>query len=152
VRSLLAERQGLTLVEVLSALVVLSIGLVATISMLPLASSGVHEGSFRSRAALLALARIEEIRHAVGRAGAEGDPVSEGLIQFPDEPTLAPPHTMFSRMVRITDCGVEPGCSGGRTPGLRQVTVTVTYPAISISMVGPRRRAAVVLNTYIGPR
>jgi hypothetical protein len=140
----------LTLAEVLAALTVLSVGLVAMISLLPLAGFGVHEGGHRSGAAFLAWQRLEQIRHAVGTAEPSDDPLAEATISFPDEPAVAPPHTVFSRSVRVRDCGL--GCSGVQTPGVRQVTVTVTYPPGSAQGASPIHRGVVTLSTYIGPR
>lgn len=140
----LAEKQGLTLAEVLLALTVLAIGVVALISLLPLAASGAHEGGHRSIAAFLASDRLEQIRLAAG-SGA-------GLISFADEAALAPPHAAFGRVVRIRDCGLAPGCSAIQTPGIRQVTVTVTYPSAGRHGPSSAQRGAVVLSTYIGPR
>jgi Tfp pilus assembly protein PilV len=134
----------LTLVESLSALTVLSIGLVALISLLPLAGFGVHEGAHRSGAAFLATQRLEQIRLAVG-SGAN-------VIAVADEASLAPPHAAFGRAVRIRDCELAPGCSGITTPGIRQVTVTVTYPAAPAQGDASARRGAVTVSTYIGPR
>jgi prepilin-type N-terminal cleavage/methylation domain-containing protein len=144
VRSLLAEEQGLSLTEVLAAVSVLSIGLVALISLLPLAGSGVHEGAHRSGAAFLATQRLEQIRLAVG-SGAN-------LIPITDEASLAPPHAAFGRAVRVRDCGLAPGCSGIAAPGVRQVTVTVTYPAPPGQGAASAHRGAVTVSTYIGPR
>ena len=143
-RLLLAEEQGLTLVEVLAALTVLSIGLVAVIALLPLAGFGVHEGAHRSGAAFLATQRLEQIRLAAGSG--------TGLISSADEASLAPPHAAFGRAVRVRDCGLAPGCSGIETPGVRQVTVTVTYPAPVGQGAAAARRGAVTVSTYIGPR
>jgi len=134
----------LTLAEVLSALTVLSIGLVALISLLPLAGFGVHEGAHRSGAAFLATQRLEQIRLAVG-SGAN-------VIAFADEPSLTPPHGAFGRAVRVRDCELAPGCSGIITPGVRQVTVTVTYPAAAGQGAASAHRGAVTVSTYIGPR
>ena len=142
-RSLLAEEQGLTLAEVLAALSVLSIGLVALISLLPLAGSGVHEGAHRSGAAFLATQRLEEIRLAVGSG--------VNLTSF-DEASLTPPHAAFGRAIRVRDCGLAPGCSGIATPGVHQVTVTVTYPAPAGQGLASAHRGAVTLSTYIGLR
>jgi Tfp pilus assembly protein PilV len=144
VRSLLAQEHGLTLGEVLLALTVLSIGLVALISLLPLAGFGVHEGAHRSGAAFLATQRLEQIRLAVG-SGAS-------VIAFADEASLSPPHGAFGRAVRVRDCEVAPGCSGITTPGLRQVTVTVTYPAAGGHGAASAHRGAVTVSTYIGSR
>ena len=143
-RSLLAEQQGLTLAEVLAALGVLSIGLVALIGLLPHVGAGVHEGAHRSGAAFLATQRLEQIRLAVG----SGAP----LTPFPDEASLAPPHGAFSRAVRVRDCGLGSGCSGMVTAGVRQVTVTVTYPAPAGQGAASAHRGAVTLSTYIGDR
>ena len=134
----------MTLAEVLSALTVLSIGLVALISLLPLAGFGVHEGAHRSGATFLATQRLEQIRLAVG-SGAS-------VIAFADEASLAPPHGAFGRAVRVRDCELAPGCSGITTPGIRQVTVTVTYPAAAGQGAASAHRGAVTVSTYIGPR
>jgi hypothetical protein len=150
VRSLPEER-GLTLAEVLPALALLSIGLVAMISLLIPAGSGIHEGEHRSLATFLASERLEQIRHAVGRSESDTDPLREAAISFPDEPTLPAPHGAFSRFVRIADCGTSAGCSGVRSPGVRQVSVTVGYPG-SLTGVAASHRGGVVLTTYIGPR
>jgi prepilin-type N-terminal cleavage/methylation domain-containing protein len=143
-RALLPKKQGLTLAEVLAALAVLSIGLVALISLLPLAAAGVHEGAHRSQAVFLATQRLEQIRHAVGS--------SADLGSFADEPVLPPPHAAFDRAVRVWDCGLAPGCSGIETPGMRQITVTVTYPAAGPHGPSSANRGAVVLSTYVGSR
>lgn len=141
-RALLVKEHGLTLVEVLAALSVLSIGLVALISLLPLAGFGVHEGAHRSGAAFLATQRLEQIRLAAGSA-----PISDS-----DEASLAPPHAAFGRAVRVRDCKLAPGCSGIATPGVRHVTVTVTYPAAAGQGTASTHRGAVTVSTYIGPR
>jgi Tfp pilus assembly protein PilV len=143
-QALLPEEQGLTLAEVLAALAVLSIGLVALVALLPLAAAGVHEGAHRSEAVFLATQRLEQIRHAVGSGG--------DLGTFTDEPALPPPHTAFDRTVRVRDCGLTPGCSGVETPGVRQITVTVTYPAAGPHGASWANRGAVVLSTYLGSR
>jgi len=104
----------------------------------------VHEGAHRSGAAFLAAQRLEQIRLAV-RPDAN-------LPSFADEPSLAPPHAAFGRSVRVRDCGLAPGCSGIETPGVRQVTVTVTYPGPAGQGAAPAHQGAVTLSTYIGPR
>ncbi|HEY7654805.1 MAG TPA: hypothetical protein VIG07_18455 [Methylomirabilota bacterium] len=140
----------MTLAEVLAALTLLSVGLVAMVSLLPLAGFGVHEGGYRSGATFLAWQRLEQIRHAVGTAEPSNDPLAQAALSFPDEPAVAPPHGAFGRSVRVQDCGL--GCSGVQTPGVRQVTVTVTYPAGAPHGAAPMHRNAVTLSTYIGPR
>jgi hypothetical protein len=119
-------------------------GLVAMISLLPSAAAGLHEGGQRSIAVFLASDRLEQIRHALGSG--------RDLTAFLDEPALAQPYTSFDRAIRMRDCGVSPGCSGIEAPGVRQLTVTVTYPASGLHGPSPAHRGAVVLSTYIGPR
>lgn len=142
----------MTLAEVLAALTVLSIGLLAMISLLPLAGYGVHEGAHRSGAIFLASERIEQVKRAVGLADGEQDPLNELAVLFPDEPGLASPHEAFSRSVRVRDCGLPPGCSGVETPGVRQVSVTVSYRTAAGQATSPVRHGSVLLSTYIGPR
>ncbi len=142
----------MTLVEVLTALSVLTIGVVAIISLLLLAGFGIREGGQRSIAVFLAADRLEQVRHLIGIARRDDDPLGPGLIPFPDEPAVTAPHEAFTRSVRVEDCGVAPGCSGIQTPGIRQVTVTVTYPAAAAHAAAPMARGAVILSTYVGPR
>jgi Tfp pilus assembly protein PilV len=150
VRSLPTEERGLTLAEVLPALALLSIGLVAMITLLGPAATSIHEGEHRSRAIFLASQRLEQIRHAVGRSEIDTDPLLE-TGAFTDEPTLSVPHADFSRSVRILDCGLPSGCSSVQSLGMRQVSVTVGYPG-AVAGAGAAHRGIVVLTTYIGPR
>lgn len=128
----------MTLTEVLAALTVLSVGLVALISLLPLAAFGVREGAQRSSAIFLAAERIEQIRHGLGTGPA--------LIADADETPLTGPDAAFDRTVRVRDCGLPPGCSGAESPGIHEVTVMVTYPTGS----APAHRGTVVLSAYVG--
>jgi Tfp pilus assembly protein PilV len=148
---LAASPEGLTLAEVLVALGVLSIGLLAMVSLLPLAASGVHQGAHRSGAIFLASQRLEQVKHVVGLAESDQDPLSETAVRFPDEPVLPAPHDAFSRAVRFRDCGQAPGCSGVRAAGVRQVSVTVTYPTPA-GQAAAASRGTILLTTYIGPR
>ena len=148
---LVARQQGLTLTEVLVALTVLSIGLLALVSLLPLAASGLHQGAHRSRAIFLASQRLEQVKHAVGMAEREHDPLSEAAVRFPDESALPAPHEAYSRTVQVRDCNHAPGCSGVRAPGVSQISVTVTYPTPS-GQATAAGRGSVLLSTYIGAR
>lgn len=151
VQSLLSGERGLSLAEILPALALLSLGLVAMISLLPPAASGIREGEHRSRAIFLASQRLEHVRHAVGRSAPDTDPLLSSSTTFPDEPTLAAPHAAFSRSVRVVDCGQPLGCSGVQSPGLRQVSVMVGYPGTAAEST-VALRGAVILTTYIGSR
>jgi len=146
---LAVPQQGLTLPEVLAALTVLSIGLLAMISLLPVAASGIHQGAHQSGAIFLASERLEQVKHAVGLADHDVDPLRELAATFPDEPALRAPHEAFSRTVRVRDCGA--GCAGLSDPGVRQISVTVTYPTPA-GQPSAISRGTVVLSTYIATR
>lgn len=148
---LVAPQEGLTLTEVLAALTVLSIGLLGMVSLLPLAAFGVHQGAHRSGAVFLASQRIEQIRHAVGLAERGHDPLSEAGVRFPDEPSLPAPHEAYSRIVRVRECDLGPGCSGVSASGVRQISVTVTYPTPAGQAL-PAGQGSVVLSTYVATR
>ena len=121
------------------------------ISLLPSAASGIREGHNRSRAIFLASQRLEQVRHAVGRSGLDTDPLAVAATAFPDEPTLSAPDTEFNRSVRVVDCGLPPGCSGAQTAGLREVLVTVGYPATAAEGFAAVR-GTVILATYVSAR
>lgn len=137
-----AEQRGLTLAEVLPAIAILSIGLVALVSALPLVGSTVREGGHLSTATFLATQRLEQLRTAPWATSPDVDrlgvsplpsqpPVSGEGTTFLDETPLPAPYGAFNRTVRVSDCGTPAGCQGVASPDLRQVTVTVTYTPMS---------------------
>jgi prepilin-type N-terminal cleavage/methylation domain-containing protein len=142
------NERGMTLLEVLVAVGIISVGLVALSSAIPIAAYGIQEGKQLSTATFLATQRMEQVRNATWRAASDpgvvpnvtaidklgvsasetAAPVGDGgIVTFPDETSVAAPYTDYSRTVRITDCGASPGCGGVTDATLRQVTVTVTY-------------------------
>lgn len=114
------------LLEVMAAIAVVTLGLTAFASGLPVAAMAVSEGAQLSTATFLAAARMEEIRRAEWRAGPVVDDSS-----FPDEAALPEPYARYARRVRMVDCGVPPGCSAITSPHLRQITVTVAYRPVT---------------------
>jgi prepilin-type N-terminal cleavage/methylation domain-containing protein len=58
----LGNERGMTVAEILVALVIISIGLVGLASVLPISSYGIQEGNQLSTAAFLAEQRLEEIK------------------------------------------------------------------------------------------
>jgi prepilin-type N-terminal cleavage/methylation domain-containing protein len=58
----LGNQRGMTVAEILVALVILSIGLVGLASVLPISSYGIQEGNQLSTAAFLAEQRLEQIK------------------------------------------------------------------------------------------
>ena len=74
-----------------------------------------------------------------------GAPIIAGTILFPDETAAQiAGFTGYSRTVRVTDCGVAPGCTGITNAAMRSVTVTVTYTPMTGRGMSPTTKAAVV--------
>src|SRR5262249_38725923 len=133
------DDSGMSLMEVMIAVAILGVGLLALSSAIPIAAYGIQEGNQLSTATFLANQRMEQVRNATGRAraataklgvpaSAPAAPVGDGAATTsPDESPLAAPYAGYSRTVRITDCGIAPGCGGVVDAALRQVTVTVSY-------------------------
>jgi type II secretory pathway pseudopilin PulG len=132
------DQRGMTLPEILAAVVVIMVALVALASAIPISAYGIQEGSQLTTATFLANQRMEQVKLAAWTATPVVDsiglsasstaaPQSGGTTTFPDESPVAAPYTQFTRTVRITDCGIGAGCGGLVDAGLRQVTVTVSY-------------------------
>jgi type II secretory pathway pseudopilin PulG len=136
------DQRGMTVPEILAAVVVIMVALVALASAIPISAYGIQEGSQLTTATFLANQRLEQVKlkqwtvkpdvDAVGvSASATAAPVSGATTTFPDENPVAAPYTQFTRTVRITDCGTGAGCGGVVHAGLRQVTVTVSYQPLT---------------------
>ena len=134
----LVDQRGMTLPEILAAVVVIMVALVALASAIPISAYGIQEGSQLTTATFLANQRMEQVKLAAWTATPAVDsigisasstaaPQSGGTTTFPDESPVAAPYTQFTRTVRITDCGIGAGCGGLVDAGLRQVTVSVSY-------------------------
>ena len=132
------DQRGMTLPEILAAVVVIMVALVALASAIPISAYGIQEGSQLTTATFLANQRMEQVKLAAWTATPAVDsigisasstaaPQSGGTTTFPDESPVAAPYTQFTRTVRITDCGIGAGCGGLVDAGLRQVTVSVSY-------------------------
>jgi type II secretory pathway pseudopilin PulG len=134
----LVDQRGMTLPEILAAVVVIMVALVALASAIPISAYGIQEGSQLTTATFLANQRMEQVKLATWTATPVVDsiglsasstaaPQSGGTTTFPDESPVAAPYTQFTRTVRVTDCGIGAGCGGLVDAGLRQVTVSVSY-------------------------
>jgi hypothetical protein len=164
------NEQGFTLVEVLFAVFIVTMGLVGLLSVIPLASFAVSDGYRLSTATFLADQGLEEVRHMpwttvpnndclgvsvnsapptvpAGRTctlGATTVNAGGALPWFADEGTTSiPGFTGYSRIVRITDCGTT-ACSGITNSELRRVDVTVTYRAGSAVAVSSTNKPVTV--------
>jgi type II secretory pathway pseudopilin PulG len=136
------DQRGMTLPEILAAVVVIMVALVALASAIPLSAYGIQEGSQLTTATFLANQRLEQVKlkawtalpvaDDIGlSASATAAPQSAGVATFPDETPVAAPYTQFTRTVRVTDCGIGAGCGGVVHNGLRQVTVSVSYTPLT---------------------
>ena len=159
---MIASDRGLTLVEVMIAVAVISVGLSSVLAALPFATYATREGAQLSTATFLATQRLEAVRGARWRSGPpaldeigvsrDGAPVSGSAVTFPDEIRLAAPYGDFSRIVRIADCGAG-ACGGVARSDLRQVTVTVAYRPTTAAGVAPSGTLkAAVVTTFVAQR
>lgn len=162
----------MTVVEILIAVAIIGVGLVALSSAIPLAAYGIQEGKQLSTATFLANQRMEQVRNATWRAASNpgvvpvvtaldtlgvssGDTVPVGTtgVTFPDELPLPAPYADYDRSVRVTDCSLAPGCSGILTPDLRRITVTVSYrPMTGIGMAPATTAKSASVTMYIAKR
>ncbi len=160
-RRVVSDQRGMTLAEVLVALPIITIGLLALLSAIPLSTYATQEGRQTSTATFLANQRLEQVRNAQWSATCHVDPVTfavgpgadvidalgvsasstaapkdpSNAVTFADESSLAVPYAPYSRQVRITDSvAAAPICTAAGVmsgTGIRQVTVTVTYTPLS---------------------
>ena len=139
------DNAGMTVVEVMIALGVITVGLVALIAAMPLSTSLIGQSNLKTTAAFLAQQRMEQIKNAqwitdtdtLGGGGSDG---AAPVTQWQDEAydTITIPmgannasYPRFRRQVRIADCSVVV-CSSDILPvpvlnTARQVTVTVFF-------------------------
>jgi prepilin-type N-terminal cleavage/methylation domain-containing protein len=159
------DQHGVTMVEILIAVGIIGVGLVALSSAIPIAAYGIQEGNQLSTATFLANQRLEQVRNAQWQATPAVDtlglsasdtaaPTGDGgATTFPDEDPVGAPYTGYTRTVRITDCGVSPGCSGVVNAGLRQVTVTVGYrPMTGVGVAPATTIKSAIVTMYIAKR
>ncbi|HEY7203226.1 MAG TPA: prepilin-type N-terminal cleavage/methylation domain-containing protein [Methylomirabilota bacterium] len=131
------DQRGMTLAEVLVALPIITIGLLALLAAIPLSTFATQEGKQTSTATFLATQRLEQVRNAqwsaipaVDQLGVSASPTSPpqagGSVTFADESPVGA-YSGYQRRVRVADCGGGGGCGGVTSAGMRLVTVTVTY-------------------------
>ena len=151
-KAIIRNSAGMTIAEVLIALGVITVGLLALVATMPLSTSTIADSNLKTTATFLAQQRLEQIKNAqwcltCSAAGAAVDTLGGGnasggapVVQWPDEAydtiVVASGNTnanypRFRREVRITDCSVAM-CSGiavgtATVNTLRQVTVTVFF-------------------------
>jgi prepilin-type N-terminal cleavage/methylation domain-containing protein len=141
-----ADERGLTLAEILVALVIIGLGLVGLAVVIPVSSYGVQEGNQLSTATFLAEQMIERARSVswtgtpasdcLGVSVGSAAPVPTGATcggatttQFPDEASVSG-YPAYTRIMRVTSCAATP-CAGVTHAGMRLVSVTVTYRGLT---------------------
>ena len=139
------DEAGLTLIEVVVALGILTIGLTALLSAFPVAFNGIQSGLQSSTAVFLALQRLEEIKaFAVSLNPAQGFAnVTAG--NFPAEPYSAiAGYAHYRRQVTILDSPTVPA-------NTKVAQVTVFYRPITETGLSSHE-AAVSVSTLIASR
>jgi prepilin-type N-terminal cleavage/methylation domain-containing protein len=161
---------GFTIVEVIVAAAILTVGLAGVTAMLRLAGHGTREG----RQLTLAIVLAEERAEQVGAArwdSAVGDclglspspdrpPITStcsgaeaGHVPFPDEPagTLRTPFEQFARTVRVRACEIPESCPAA-SADLRLAAVAVSYPPVPGTGAPDGRPRIVTLHSLIARR
>lgn len=143
-KATLRDTAGMTVVEVIIALGVITVGLLALIAVIPLSTSLIGESNLKTTATFLAQQRLERIKNArwttlpsaddLKGEGSNGTAPVDPPWADEDYNTIAS-YPRFRRQVRITDCAIAV-CSGIPTGTvsantLRQVTVTVFLRPLS---------------------
>jgi len=161
VPTMLTNERGLTLAEILVAVAIIGLGLVGLAGVIPVSTYGVQEGNQLSTATFRAEQMIERARASTwtaspvvdcvgvsANANAEPIPVAPATCvgagaptatQFPDETTAAgvSGYPRYTRIVRVTNCGVGAGCAGTTDAAMRLVQVTVTYTPLTAAGQSP---------------
>jgi type II secretory pathway pseudopilin PulG len=164
------DSAGMTVVEVIVALGVITVGLLALIATMPLATSVIAESNLKTTATFLAQHRLEQIKNAqwtvvpaadtLFGAGSDGTaPVGPWLDEAYNTISSGGgggTDPRFRRQVRIADCSVVV-CSGIPTATasintLRQVTVTVFFRPLSGTGIASANEEPVQLVTLIARR
>ena len=164
-RRLISDERGMTLAEVLVALPIITIGLLALLSAIPLSTYATQEGRQTSTATFLANQRLEQVRNApwtatcqvdgttglvipgaavvTDKVGVSSPPTTapkdpSPAVTFADETPMAAPYAGYSRQVRITDSvAAAPTCTAaGVMSGTGIRRVTVTVNYTPLSATG----------------
>jgi len=138
------DDSGMTVAEVIVALAIIAVGLVALISAMPRSTSLIGESNLKTTGTFLAQQRLEQLKNAawtastpcpgatapacdaLGGAGSAGD---AAVGAWPDETPVAS-YPRFQRQVRICDCSVAAcnvPCGIVATNQVRRVVVAVSF-------------------------
>jgi hypothetical protein len=134
---ILTDAGGLTVGEVLIALAILLVGLMALAWVIPVPTAQITGSSRKTTAVFLAQERLEQVKNAqwsttpaLDNMGGSGSDGSAAVANWPDEAYNAiQGYPFHRRTVRVRDCSVAPGCGSPavENANLRQVTVSVYF-------------------------
>ncbi len=154
VNAIIADRRGLTLPEVLIAILLIGGGLVAMMWVLPLSTGYIQQSKRKTTAAFLAQQRLEQVKNAKWTTSPAVDclgvsnsataapttaswtgcppptPASLPATTFADEGyNILTGYAAYRRTVRVTDCSALPGCGSPAvvSANIRQVAVSVFF-------------------------
>ena len=137
----LTGQRGFTLAEVLVAVVIIMVGLVAVASGFQYATSGVATGRGETVAIFLAEQRVEQLKTVAmtnydppypGLSLATGTTTTEFCSGSTCQATAITGTTSYTRVTTITDITTEAGRCTGVTPLLcKRIRVTVTYRPVT---------------------
>ena len=158
---ILTGQRGFTLAEVLVAVVIIMVGLVAVASGFQYATSGVATGRGETIAIFLAEQRIEQVKTIAmtnydppypGLSLATGTTTTEFCSGSTCQATAITGTTSYTRVTTITDITTDAGRCTGVTPLLcKRIRVAVTYrPVTSRGDVSQAR--TVELFAVVTPR
>lgn len=162
------NQRGFTVAEVLVAAFIITLALVALVSVVPLAGYAVQDGYQMSTASFLADQQLEQAKHlpwvgtpandclgvsasstaaptvpAGGTCNNGGTTINAGgAVTWLADESAVTNFPAYARQVRIRDCSTGGGCVGITDSHMRLVTVTVTYtplnPAPTSGTTGPK--------------
>jgi prepilin-type N-terminal cleavage/methylation domain-containing protein len=137
----LTGQRGFTLAEVLVAVVIIMVGLVAVASGFQYATSGVATGRGETIAIFLAEQRVEQLKTVAmtnydppypGLSLATGTTTTEFCSGSTCQATAITGTTSYTRVTTITDITTDAGRCTGVTPLLcKRIRVTVTYRPVT---------------------
>jgi len=175
IKAAFTDDAGMTVIEVVVALGIITVGLLALVAAMPFSTSQIGGANLTTTATFLAQQRLEQIKNApwttaidnLGGAGLDGTS-APGQWRDEDYDSIAFPGAgacaaadqsggcRFRRQVRIADCSVV-SCSGIATATagintLRQVTVTVFFFPLAPTGMRSTTEQSLQLVTLISRR
>ena len=133
---MISNERGMTLVEVLVAVTIITVGLTAIATGMQLATSGINQGQQETTAAFLAEQKLEDIKaFALSTAAAQGFANVTGA-NFPSEAysTLTGGYAGYRRTTTVTNPSAT----------MKVVVVRVFYRPVGVSHVGNNEREVAV--------